>query len=242
MPFNYGFMNGIGNKISKRLSFSAFLIIGMIVTVNAQSISGWDSRENMYSNNVRTFDNRYEGVEGSPFLNTEWHAGTIEMKNGKRIQVDLLNFDVYQQEVVLEKENGAKVAPSKQHIESFTIQKNGTDSLLFEKGAGGDFYQVLYADGENRLLKEYEKEFLKADFKGAYASNRTADKFITKESFILESPEGTNSINKLSKRNLKKLFKGINFDPLGFLKKNDLDISEASLVKLVAAYANGKRN
>ena len=124
---------------------------------------------------VQTFDERYEGVKGNPFLSDQWMRGEVHMMNGKVFNDLLIKYDAYQDEAVVKCRDGAKVVPDKNTIRSFLLdgaqrepkrQFVRIDYLKNDrKFPPNHFAEVLY-QGKSTLLALYSKKLIAANYRG----------------------------------------------------------------------------
>ncbi|MEM8565709.1 MAG: hypothetical protein AAGF85_04570, partial [Bacteroidota bacterium] len=49
---------------------------------------------------VRTFDNRYEGVKGTPYLFEHWKSGVLYLRNGSTIEFSKGNYNKFEDEFI----------------------------------------------------------------------------------------------------------------------------------------------
>ncbi len=176
----------------KHIILSIFYIF-ITINVFSQESSGNDSQENIFkiggsgaaTGVVRQFDNRYEGVKGSPFYLDDWVKGTVTMQNGQRAENIQLKFNAYENELLMnQSKTGAVYIPKKQ-ISSFSLQDPEINrEVLFQKlphhkkGDQTHFYRVLYK-GKVSLYKDIVVVFEKADYQGGYSNDKTFDEFKT---------------------------------------------------------------
>ncbi len=146
---------------------------------------------NFNQNAVQTFDERYEGVKGSPLLLEQWTPGKVALRNGKVFTSVELKYDLYQDEIVVKHPYDRAVIPDKLTIDWFSMATaQGNDSLHFvrveylpnnRKFPPNHFAQVLYGSlsdpKKSTLLAVHTKKLIKADYQGGYSANRPYDEF-----------------------------------------------------------------
>ncbi|MEL7533952.1 MAG: hypothetical protein AAFN10_21765, partial [Bacteroidota bacterium] len=193
---------------------------------NTESLT---SGENMFGS-VRTFDSRYEGVEGSPYYSNIFAKGTIWMKNGgiKQEVATVLNLSENQLEVSM---NGVintiplKLVDRFELLDSMGINRQfEVRSLVTEKGESEVMaLEKIYAD-KSILYKQYFKEFREADYQGAYSSNNRKDQYIDRVKYFVQAagrPIFTNV--RLSRSSWSKALDIQKSAVKTFLKKEDLN-------------------
>ena len=186
------------------------LSITCIGTVAAQvsGQSGNDPNENlralgnMSTSNTTgalTFDNRYEGVKGSPFLFPSWYKGSIHFakKDTMSAPVDM-NVNLITQTVNVRLKDGSIGEINAMYTKGLKVLDKEQGNYrswvtLSEKDVEGKrsvrlkFYEALHS-GTFSLLKSVGKSFVKADYSGAYAVGERYDEFVTEESYWLQTP------------------------------------------------------
>jgi hypothetical protein len=141
------------------------------------------------------FDDRYSGIKGTPLLFTTWQWGTIQFaKNDTMSAPFKMNIDLVKNTLIVQLRNGSLGEITAVNVKKvqFKSEADDTSQLLVasEKAVEGKnsvrlkFYEVFY-DGTMRLLKSTDKQFKKADYKGAYNSGNTYDEFLTEENYWL---------------------------------------------------------
>lgn len=226
--------------------------LGIAVAIQAQSISntdGYERNENIRelgstdgTGNVRTFDNRYEGVKGTPFVFEEWYPGEIFLSNKEKISIAHLNYNSFENEIVY-KEDGSDVIRlvNKYKVDLFQLKKDGEIKTFIPVSLKNDaqavFVEVLY-DLDSRVYKVYKKEFLKANYEGGYSADRRHDEFIDKyDVMILKAGESTLYKVKSSKKYILSLFPENEKEISAYIKSNKPDLKEAeALVELMRYY------
>lgn len=193
---------------------------------------------------VRTFDNRYEGTKGTPYVFEEWVAGEVLMKDEKRILIEKMNYNCYDNEVAyLDPSSGAVMLINKYTIDRFLLHQGG-DTLRFVPVQLDDdrvplFAQVLY-EGKNALYKVYGKEFVRANYEGGYSADRKYDEFADKSSLLI-STEAVPALTKIrkSRKQVLEAFPGAEKELAAFIKSEKLDLRrEEDLVRLLRYYDN----
>ncbi len=181
---------------------------------------GVDAQQNLLelgnppnSSMVRLFDNRYEGVKGSPFFNAEWVKATVS--SNKTLYDNLeVKYNVNENEILYRNPDGKEFVLKPQHVDSFTL-KDGKSitGVLFKKfpalashdpKLANQFAVALYEGAQMQLVMVPQKNFIKANFEGAYNSGNAYDELRDDYNYFLIAP--TQAVNKvkLTKRNFLK--------------------------------------
>ena len=230
------------------------ITLGFIVSItcSAQNISvpqGYEAKENLRelgsmdgTGNVRTFDNRYEGVKGTPYVFEEFHPGEVYLKTKNKVAVQDLNYNCFENELVyLDPATKVIRVMNRFQVDLFTI-RDGDRVLTFVPVKLGDdeqtiFAEVLYNKG-SIVYKVYGKEWLKANYEGGYSADRRYDQFVDKYDLYFMK-KGGNMLYKAkkSKKQVIAAFPDHEKEISSYIKSNKLDLKEdSSLVKLLVYY------
>ena len=168
----------------RKLLIITFLASQPLFGQTASSTSGNENIRDLAADDntmtVRTFDNRYAGVKGHPYLIEDWTAGSLTTIDGKKYQNVELKYDLNRDEVVIRKKGTSQIiALFNEKVESFSLQDR--HFVMIGSEDGNRFYEKL-VDGENVLLAHRKKKLLKADYEGAYSGGRTQDEFLNPSS------------------------------------------------------------
>lgn len=162
---------------------------------------------------VKTYDQRYEGVRGTPFLQGEWLPGEVWTSSGSHIKKALLKYDAYKDELLFQMKGYTQVAIKTNVTAFLLLDAEQGDSLYFVKKTialpgsrqlANEYFQLLY-DGPSQLLKKHSKVLQRADYQGAYSSGKTYDEFISETQYYLRLPTGSYQKVKLNKKSLLKI-------------------------------------
>lgn len=214
-------------SVMKRLAFIAYLML-IISPVEAQVTTGLQkylsSEDNLqaiatlgpYSTGGLGFDNRYEGVKGTPrLLDTLMPASLRIARQAYFIRMDadldlVQNYLIYMHPVSrkmltvpLEAINELIIS-----IDGKEVLFRNTLGLVFEKDLKEQkFYQVL-KEGSYRLIKIPYKQFIAADYKNAYSADRRYDEYVPMNKYYLKGPDSTYHQIQLSKKSVLKIYPG----------------------------------
>lgn len=145
------------------------------------SFSKLDNMKSLLSNrarNVTSFDNRYEGVKGTPFLNEDWLEGKLVLADSVLVKNKMLfKFDVLNNEVWI------KYKTDEEHIlynrELLTLE------LFHNDGKKTKFIKFKLPENENRhhfsmAIFEGKSFILVKDMKKIFRKSNLEDKgFVT---------------------------------------------------------------
>ncbi len=208
--------------------------------------------KNFNQNAVQTFDDRYEGVKGSPLLLDQWTPGRVTLRDGKVFSSVQLKYDLYRDEIVVKHPYDHAVIPEKYTVTQFSLRSEpGEDSLYFmlvdylpnyRKFPPNHFAQVLYGNlsdpNTSTLLAVHNKKLIKADFQGAYSADRRYDEFSeTMTSYYLVKPNGRSYRFKPTLSSIRRLLGDKKAAVSDFLADNPIDPSDPDdLARLIKYY------
>ncbi|GAA4297862.1 hypothetical protein [Nibribacter koreensis] len=148
----------------------------------------------------QTFDNRYEGVRGTPFFMDAWLPGSILIKKNNSGATEefknlKLKYDVHgNQLAAVVSETKDTILINANIISSFKVEippyTNPVEFRTFTAARSLDaqlvdvFFAVLH-DGHNKLLKSVTKRFVKANFKGGYSAGNSYDELVEEAQYYL---------------------------------------------------------
>jgi len=239
------------NYCSKKICSILFLLISF--TVDAQEILGNDAQENLFklggidatSGIVRKFDNRYEGVKGSPFWFDSWSTGSLIFENGKHVDNVQLKYNVFEDELIIHKSNEGQFYLPKESVRSFTLQHQGsTENINFvkyihpKKDSAFQYYRLIVS-GTINLIEYIKVVFEKADFEGGYSNDKRYDEFKKYPGFYYFSEPGVKPQKLKSNPNaISKIFPGKNDQVKKYVIKSGLDCTnEKDLIQIFDYYS-----
>jgi len=191
--------------------------------------------------NVKTFDSRYEGVKGSPFIFEAWRNGEVFLSDKKRVFFNDMNYNSFQNEIVyLEVGSNRAMVMNKYLVDFFRLY--GEDTLTFvplQLPGESDriFAQVLY-NRNSLVYKIYKKEFLNANYEGGYSAERRHDEFVDKyDLFFRKHGEDVLYKVKRSKKYMISAFPDHSREISKFINSNKLKFKdEADVMALMKYY------
>ncbi|WP_420317988.1 hypothetical protein [Ekhidna sp.] len=156
-------------------SFLSFIICCTLSAL-AQGKKGFvttnQSTENIEEGfTIRTFDTRYEGVVGHPYLFESFLDIIVTTHSGDQVSFNG-NLNIYEKAIVMN--NSYKMLPLERvkNIEGegkiFKILKENDQFLIVRN---------LHQGEDFSLLKSYNKIFKEAQYSGAYSAGKTRDQF-----------------------------------------------------------------
>jgi len=228
--------------------------LALLITISciAQNVSmpeDYEAKENLRelgsldgTGNVKTFDNRYEGVKGTPYVFNEFKQGEVFLKSKNKVTIKDLNYNCFDNEIAyMDPATGVIRLMNKFQVDLFTIH-DGDKTLIFvpirlDAEAETIFTEVLYNKG-SFVYKIYEKEWVKANYEGGYSADRKYDEFVDKyDLYFLIKGEQILYKAKKSKKQVIAAFPNHKDEISSFLKSSKLDLKdENSLIELVEYY------
>ena len=233
---------------------SYILILFALISTHclAQTIpdpTGYEAKENLRelgsvagTGSVQTFDNRYEGTKGTPYVFETWYPGELFLKSKSKVQIKDMNYNCYDNELVyMDPATKAIRLINRFTVDLFYIL-NGSDTLLFapiEPENDGEFLfaQVLY-NGGSMVYKRYQKEFVRANYEGGYSADRKYDEFADKSDLYFSRRNDVKFYRvKKSKKHILEAFPGVEDEISSYIKAEKLNLKvEEDLVKLLKYY------
>lgn len=231
----------------KIFSISCFLFLSSVSALFAQ-LSGQDAFINTMSlagqgNIVRTWDSRYQGMKGHPFVKNAWENAQIVSVDGKVYQDVPLKYDVYSNLAVVKNSKGDSIITEVLNIQEFTFKSSKMTFVkepLLDNSDNiknyGKLYEQLYKGNKVALLKNHRKVLLQADYQGGYSANRRYDELVEEYDYFLKKT-GTIEKIKLNEKNLLKSLSDKEKELKEFLKKEKLNLkTEAGVLRLLQYY------
>lgn len=180
------------------------------------------------------------GLDGSPYLQSEWQVGNLNLENGKTAYNVRIQFNIISNELIFYNESLKRVfIADKGTIHSFVMNPESADTLFFMKYSGpevgyklkkDDFVHVLSQGKINFMVKHsanvinatesnardkvYPKDFYFINFNNqtleTKISYRTVYSLFPSKKKEIKKMISENRIRKATEDNLIKLFKVIN--------------------------------
>ena len=148
--------------------------------------------QNYTKESIATFDNRYEGVKGSPFLFDEWLPGILylDFENGNKSEVReiKIKLDVFKQFVYANPNGSNQVLQLDKDIEKVKIfQEDDTLTYYMQNVNGKLKVTERLTMNEPLLIKAYHKVFREADYQGGYSADRKYDEYKSDDNLFILS-------------------------------------------------------
>ncbi len=221
------------------------LMTGLLLYCQENSnkyLEGYAAQENLRTyatpnttSQVYTFDNRYEGVKGTPYVFTEWYPGEIFLKGKKKVKLNELNYNCFNSEIVFRETKDGPIMQINPYVVDFFILYTPDSVTFVPVNLPGEkeirFVREIYK-GESTAYLNYGKEFMKADYQGGYSADRRYDEFADKKQIYIRLKNESDLIKlKGSRKNIINIF-GDQREKMGkFINNGKPDFKEVLYVK-----------
>lgn len=186
------------------------------------------------------FDNRYEGVRGTPYLVPSWVPGKLQLTNKAPSPEVKLKYDAAQRLLVMLRaskdsmyldmnkiEGFALLDPTKPEPRNFQRFYDAPDPALRR-----EYFEVL-APGNYSLLKLQRKNLQKANYSGPYSADRRYDELVDQTDYFLRTTDGRLQPLKLNQKALLAALPEHAAQIQAELKKRPTPRTEADFVALL---------
>lgn len=217
----------------------------------AQEIEGNDAQQNLLKIGtisveqgiIRKFDNRYEGVVGSPFYYEEWLEGTVVMENDRIIDDIKIKYNMYEDELIVLQPKSLSYYIDKKGVRSFTLQfPDGRKDIFkkyqqIDKPEQSQYFRAVYM-GKINLWEHTKVIFEKANYQGGYSSDKKYDEFKQYSELYYTSAGMQNPAKIKSTSNaISKIFPDNGELIKEFIKSNLLDLrKKENIVRIFEFY------
>ncbi len=225
---------------------AALLIIGIVSfpttlfaqTQNEAEISSSEMHNMLNSDQIPI--HRATNTEGSPYLNEEFHDGTLYLKNGHTTKPTPIRYNTHVQGVEYIS-NGTAYRVDGALIRSFeyTIDEeqyvfsSGYEARQLEKD---EFVQVLVDDEVTFLVRHYTNFFQDAP---SYGTATQQDRYRSGETYYFNTGEdGLNRIRSLSKRRVMRNINHFEGRVKEFIEDKHTDFSDLDDLEKLFRYYN----
>lgn len=158
------------------------------------------------------FDNRYQGVRGSPRMADTLLPSFLKLV-GQNYYLKLnADIDIYNNAIICaESGNTPMFSVASSNVSEVIINKNGREHIFrttsghkFEKEIKENrFYQLLH-EGEYEFIKVLNKVFISADYEGAYSADRRYDEFVNDAKYYIKGSDGIFQQVQLNNKSIAK--------------------------------------
>lgn len=183
--------------------------VGMTSEQNLQSLTN----PSLYSTTAG-FDERYQGVSGSPRLLDTLLPCTVKLKGAEEQYEVSTDIDVVRNTMLfILPASGDLLEVASSWIESLIFHTGDrdllfrtTEGLKFDRELKGNkFYQVL-SDGPHMFIKIPDREFIEANFTGLYNPDKRYDEYVPQDRYYIMGSDSILHRVQLTRKSLSRLF------------------------------------
>ena len=195
---------------------------------------------------VRTYDLRYEGMQGTPYFIDEWLSGKLVFTNGDAGKKShLLKYNTQTKELMMKRPQGDSIIVFPNQITAFTIN-DASKNISYPfvkvenlKADGGTvpvcFLMVLYKN-KSSLLKYVSKNVLKANYQGGYSADRRYDSYVDNSQYFIRKADNSFIKVKVKKSSVLDALEDKKAEIEAYIKKENLSFKNDIDVAKVLAY------
>ena len=144
-----------------------------------------------------SFDNRYEGVRGTPYLVPGWVPGTIQLASKVLLPETKLKYDASQRVLLMLRGPKDSIYIDMNRVEGFVLSdptklNDRTFQRIYDApdpALRREYFEVL-APGSYSLLKLQRKTLQKASYSGAYSTDRRYDEIVDQTDYFIHTADG----------------------------------------------------
>ena len=183
--------------------------VGMTSEQNLQALTD----PSLYST-ISGFDDRYQGVRGSPRMLDTLLPSTVKLKGEPELFEVKIDIDVVRNTMLFVlSSSGDLLEVASSWIEELIIHDGEsdllfrtTDGLKFDRELRGNrFYQVLY-EGPHLFIRIPDRDFLEASFTGLYNPDKRYDEYVPNDKYYLMGSDSILHRVQLNRKSLSRLF------------------------------------
>lgn len=202
-----------------------------------RNLWGQDSQQFIGGNMIPSITNN--NIKGSPYLFSDFTDGLIITGNNQESNVMPMNFNVYDQEIVIRGEGGY-LAIEGDKVQGFRLITSdnvheyvrGFDSSNLKN----DEYVRVLVKGEMAFLYKPEVSIRGSESTASYGSTPERE-FVFREHYFIHQNGETERIRRLNKRHVLRLFDDMRDEMERYAEKNNLDLErEQDVAKLIGYY------
>ncbi len=191
---------------------------------------------------IQSFDFRYEGVKGTPYLYENWMEGYVNFI-GNEEEADpktyKMNINLYEHQVYVALSSGAVGSLPAKMIKNINFKTPSGEvrfiplprKIIEASNLSGSGYYELLHQGAITLIKNHKKIFQAADFKGAYSSDIRYDEYKDDIKYYISSDGKNFEKIRLNSKYLEKALPAYENNIKQIRKEEKLDCSKEEDVK-----------
>jgi hypothetical protein len=178
-------------------------------------------------------------IEGTPYLFGDFTDGVIRLENNQESNVMPMNFNVYDQEIIVEGEEGY-LALKGEEIESFKlITRDAVHNYVRGFQATGldrDEFVRIIVKGEMSFL--YKPHISLREAQGSGYGSSTGKEFEFNERYYIHKNGKTDRLRRLNKKHVLRLFDDMRDAMERYAESNELNLGEVEDVAKLVEYYN----
>lgn len=226
---------------TKKLPLAIVLAVALSINHSVIAQTSGELLE-FYSNfastkNIENGAKRNVDFQGSPYSNENFVKGKIILKSGIFYKNIPLRFNIYNKEMEFQKGNTAYAITNSEEIMSVEI---GNQNYIYcsyqSKWQEDKMYFLVVENGQSKLLKMEQVEFVPEQKPGAYSEAKPAYFRKTPKLIYIKLKEKPASIVK-RKKDLLKIFAGEK-KAIDFIKNNKISARNIEDLKKLIIYYN----
>jgi hypothetical protein len=216
----------------------------MVVAILSSAILATAQSDSLLIQNSKPIDNnRYVGIDGSPYYFSDWVIGSILRNDGQTVEDVLMNYNGHVHELEVRLGDKVHTLDKRWHLRAdVSKEKNPAlseefpvDRLIFQRGAQNQFMDrystILYLGEKYTLIRDCDIGKIEKEFNDV-GRTYTVERFKDLSLYFLKSKSGIVQL-KLQKKKIAEAF-GDNPAIEAFIEKEKLDLGEErDLVRLV---------
>ena len=211
--------------MKKGLLIISAVLLALILPVNGQDKKGikvgMTSEQNLQAltnpslySTTTGFDERYQGVKGSPRLLDTLLPSTVLLKDGEGYYEVTTDIDVVRNTMLfILPASGDLLEVASSFIEELTYHTRygdllfrTTEGLKFDREMKGTrFYQVL-SEGPHMFIKIPDRKFLEANYTGLYSPDKRYDEYVPDDKYFIMGGDSVLYRVQLTRKSLSKVF------------------------------------
>ena len=211
--------------MKKELLFILAILLALMLPVNGQDKKGikvgMTSEQNLQAltnpslySTTTGFDERYQGVKGSPRLLDTLLLSTVLLKDGEGYYEVNTDIDVVRNTMLfILPASGDLLEVASAWIEELTYHTKAgdkvfrtTEGLKFDRELKGTrFYQVL-SESPHLFIKIQDRKFLEANYTGLYSPDKRYDEYVPDDKYFIMGSDSVLYKVQLNRKSLIKVF------------------------------------
>lgn len=177
---------------------------------------------------ARSFDNRYRGVQGSPYLWDDYRDALIINAKGDSIQGLKVRLNLVGPYVEINALKGIHGKVTYNNLQSLTITNLSGQIEYLKTGIIDNelvLLEVIY-EGDLKFYRLLKKGFQKADYRGAYSAEKPFDEYVDQFAFYVKDKSDQFQKVKLKAKSLAKILPSHKDVILQYFRKKEIEKGE----------------